>query len=63
MMARAATGGKDRDGVAGGRGGAWQDGAHCGGAGASGHERCLPPTSRGLCGPRSVLREGVHGVV
>ena len=36
MMAQAAAGGKDRDGVGGGRGGAWQDGAHCGGAGASG---------------------------
>jgi hypothetical protein len=36
MMARAEVGGEGRDGVGGGQGGACRDGAHCGGAGASG---------------------------
>jgi hypothetical protein len=48
MMARAEAGDKDRDGVVGGRGGAWRDGAHDGGASASG--RCTRDAYRQLRG-------------
>ncbi|PWZ04270.1 hypothetical protein Zm00014a_008782 [Zea mays] len=50
-MARAAAGGKDRDGVGGGRGvmAGWSP-LRWSRRFRSRHERCLPPTSRGLCG-------------
>lgn len=61
-MARAEVGGEDRDGVGGGQGGACRDGAHCGGAGASG--RRTRDAVRRLWGAwGSVFGEGVHVAV
>lgn len=56
MMEWAVAGGKDRDGVVGGRGGAWQDGAHCGGAGASGRgTRDAYHRLRGACAAQDLF--------